>query len=189
MRIRNPLIATVSVLVLVVGLLVVSATASRPEARRRPDRTITGTNGDDRLRGTSGPDVICARGGSDHVRGKGGDDVILLGPGRDVVSAGGGDDRVFGGSGRDYTSGGRGDDRVFLGRGGDFAGNELFGADRLYGGLGVDCVSARDGKGNDRLFGGPGHDWAGADTGDIVRSAEIGPVECGEVPTPVPRDS
>jgi ELWxxDGT repeat protein len=142
-------------------------------APRRPECTITGTDGADRLVGTDGPDVICARGGDDEVRARGGDDVIFLGPGRDAFSAGAGDDRVFAGRGDDYYGdGGRGDDRVFL-QGGDDLVEDYMGADLLSGGSGSDWLCNGDGKGNDRLIGGPGRDHAAADKGDTVLSVEV----------------
>jgi Ca2+-binding RTX toxin-like protein len=41
--------------------------------------TIVGTDGNDRVRGTTGPDVIVARGGNDFVRSRAGNDVICGG--------------------------------------------------------------------------------------------------------------
>lgn len=184
MRTRLPLvIAPTSVLVVVGALIVALPTASGTPARTRPACTITGTNGDDEIHGTSGPDLICARGG-DFVRGRGGDDVLLLGPGKDYGDGDAGNDRIFGGAGRDVGEGGRGEDRIFLQRGGDFA-QDVHGADRLFGGPRSDCLETWDNKGNDRALGGPGRDRAGADAGDVVRSAEFGPtVSCGDEEAP-----
>lgn len=71
MRIRSSLlIAAMSVVV--AWLLVATATASGTVASQPPECTITETNSDDELHGTSGPDVICARGGTDVVWGEAG---------------------------------------------------------------------------------------------------------------------
>ena len=72
--------------------------------------TIVGTEGDDVLRGTSGPrrhrrarwnDTISGLGGNDIICGGDGNDRIDAGNGADTVIAGAGDDVVFGGSGAD----------------------------------------------------------------------------------------
>jgi hypothetical protein len=175
MRIRSALIAATSVLVLAIGLSSPSASVSATDELASPACTITGTGGPDRLQGTDGPDVICARAGNDHVFGKGGDDVLLLGRGRDHFSGGGGDDRVIGGSGRDAGFGGGGNDRIFLLRGSDLA-EDMRGTDLIVGGRGDDLMCVYDGRPNapkDRILGGPGPDYAGADLGDVVRSVEI----------------
>lgn len=177
MRTRFALITVASVLALVAGLLVTSAIASSTEVPRRHACTIRGTNGDDRLHGTTGPDVICARGGADHVYGRGGDDVLLLGTGRDSFMGGRGDDLVYGGGDGDNGMGGPGDDRIFLQDGPDWV-QEFGGADLLVGGRGRDGLAAWDGvAGNDRLFGGPGGDAYCADSGDVLRSVEV--YNCG----------
>jgi sugar lactone lactonase YvrE len=90
--------------------------------------TIVGTPRGERLRGTSGPDVIAGRAGPDRIVGL---------AGRDRVCAGGGPDVVRGGLGRDRLRGNAGRDRLFGGPGPDF----LLG-----------------GKGRDMLRGGPGRD-------------------------------
>ena len=92
--------------------------------------TISGSRRDDRLLGTAGDDVICARGGDDRIAG------------------GGGEDAVYGDAGDDRLGGGSGDDTLY-GDAGD---------DRLRGGAGADVLSA--GPGRDRLAGGAGGDHA-----------------------------
>ena len=81
--------------------------------------TMEGTRGSDRLVGTTGRDVVAARGGADVVRGLdgfdvvcagGGADVVRGGPGMDALDGGRGDDRLLGGSGFDYAYGRRGRD-------------------------------------------------------------------------------
>ena len=87
--------------------------------------TITGTDGADRLRGTSRDDVICGLGGNDTIDGRGGDDVIFGDAGADRIDGGGDDDTLYGGedpdsieagSGTDVASGGPGLDRFDGGR-------------------------------------------------------------------------
>jgi hypothetical protein len=70
--------------------------------------TITGTDGDDRIEGTRGDDVICAGAGNDRVDGGGGDDAIFGDAGDDRLSGGDGDDTLYGDEGSDRLDGGRG---------------------------------------------------------------------------------
>jgi len=80
-----------------------------PEER---GRTIIGTNGKDRLKGSPGPDRIRARGGDDKVKVKGGgEDFVHCGKGKDVVIADEDDrlkrcDRVLGPAGKGKPKGG-----------------------------------------------------------------------------------
>jgi len=101
-------------------------------ARPRDDRgrllrcTVVGTNGPDRLVGTSRRDVICGLGGADMLIGLGKDDILVGGPGNDYLRPGGGRDRVLGGAGNDFVAardgaadvvmGGPGNDRGRLDR-------------------------------------------------------------------------
>jgi hypothetical protein len=124
--------------------------------------TITGTAGNDVLRGTNGKDNICGLEGNDRIRGGAGADVILGGTGNDRLGGGGGSDRMYGNAGRDVLSGHSGGDRLVGGSG----------RDRLYGNSGPDNLSALDGRRRDRLFGGRGRDRASADRGDVVRLIE-----------------
>jgi Ca2+-binding RTX toxin-like protein len=62
--------------------------------------TIVGTDGDDNLQGTPGPDVIVAGAGNDNVAGLGGDDVICGQGDEDVLEGGTGDDTLVGGADR-----------------------------------------------------------------------------------------
>ncbi len=57
-------------------------------------KSVSGTNGGDRLSGTASADAIKAKGGNDRVQARGGDDRVNAGKGRDRVNAGGGDDVV-----------------------------------------------------------------------------------------------
>jgi hypothetical protein len=70
--------------------------------------TITGTPGDDRIKGTRGDDVICAGAGDDRVDGGGGDDAIFGDDGDDRLRGGPGDDTLYGDAGADRLDGGGG---------------------------------------------------------------------------------
>jgi Ca2+-binding RTX toxin-like protein len=111
--------------------------------------TIVGTNGSDRLRGTSARDVIVGAGGGDEIRAGGGRDVVCGEDGRDTIyggrgadrlSGGLGNDRLLGQRGRDHLSGSPHRDKVLGGRGGDVilgdSDSETGGGDRdlLHGG-------------------------------------------------------
>lgn len=82
--------------------------------------TITGTPGNDDLRGTAGRDVICGFGGNDRIRGLGGNDVIRGGGGNDRLFGGNGSDRIEGGPGNDALYGERGRDTLIGGPGKDY---------------------------------------------------------------------
>jgi hypothetical protein len=141
----------------------VNPSTGAPNGRHAVACTITGTDGDDVLRGTSKGDVICGLGGNDRIRGRAGSDVILGGPGNDSVAGGGGNDRLYGNAGRDILRGQSGRDRLVGGAG----------PDRLYGNAGADRLSALDGKRGDRIFGGGGRDRASIDRGDRIRQIEL----------------
>lgn len=72
--------------------------------------TVTGTAGNNKLRGSGGSDVICGAGGDDRITGRGGGDLIYGGAGRDTILGGRGRDILKGGPGRDSCSGGHGTD-------------------------------------------------------------------------------
>ena len=132
--------------------------------------TVRGSNGGDILRGTNGPDVICAGAGSDVIRGRGGYDIVRAGQGRDRILGGKGIDVLNGGSGsdrlngswrRDLLIGGSGADILTGGSGGDSL-RGAAGRDRLWGG-----------QGPDGLRGGPDRDWcAGGNGRDHMSSCE-----------------
>ncbi len=81
-------------------------TSNTPTKLVKIDLTINGTEGNDTLLGTDGPDVINGFGGNDTIEGKGGDDVLnggdgndrylfALGAGHDLISdVFGADDRI-----------------------------------------------------------------------------------------------
>ncbi len=105
--------------------------ASKSDRSDRPKCTITGTSGDDVLRGTPKADVICGGAGNDRIYGRGGDDILIGGPGNDRIYGGAGDDTLIGEAGHDLLDGGAGDDLVIGGPGND----------RVVSGGGVDTVS------------------------------------------------
>ncbi len=107
---------------------------------------ITGTNGNDTIRGTDGADFIHGGLGDDEIFALGGDDVAVGGLGSDNVSGGDQDDLVVGGDGNDNLYGDAGDD-IVSGDGGN---------DSIFGGAGNDTISG--GAGDDELAGGAGRD-------------------------------
>ena len=105
-------------------------------AHRLPDcqhPTVTGTEGDDDLRGSDGDDVITGLGGDDAIKG---------GDGNDVLCGGAGADRLGGGEGDDVLHGG--DDGQDVDRGGD----PVDVGDRLTGGAGDDIFDGGGGDGD-----------------------------------------
>ncbi len=132
------------------------------------------------IRGTTGPDFICAgngrnlirgKGGQDAIFGQGGNDVIYGGFGHDFLVGGAGDDRIIAGGGQDYVEAGSGNDVVLGGQGWD----QLFGGpgvDRLTGGTGNDIVNGGDGS--DRLVGNQGFDTLVGDVGNDVLWGGLG---------------
>lgn len=144
--------------------------------------TIVGTEGDDVLFGTPGPDVIVGGDGNDVIRARGGDDFVCGGDGDDTIygavgadyldgeagddkisgrggadwiDGGPGQDLINGGGGDDWINGGDGDDSVF-GRGGNDRLTGVDGQDRMRGGSGDDVIVG--GAGADSTRGGPGSD-------------------------------
>jgi Ca2+-binding RTX toxin-like protein len=79
--------------------------------------TIVGTDRNDTLEGTSGRDVIVAKGGNDVIRSYANDDVVCGGPGSDRIITGAGDDIALGGDGNDWVISAAGADRVVGGAG------------------------------------------------------------------------
>jgi Ca2+-binding RTX toxin-like protein len=120
---------------------------------------IPGTDGNDRIRGTRGADVIDAKAGDDRVAGHRGADIIKAGDGLDRVWGNRGADQLFGGPGADRLWGVFGDDVSFGEDGDDLMGGG-WGSDRQYGGPGNDTIFA--GRGRDESWGEDGDDnlWA-----------------------------
>jgi len=159
---------------LVTSLLLAIPAASSAAAVKCDGKTptITGTNGDDVIDGTDGPDIIHAKGGNDIIKGGDGKDIICGGAGDDEIRGGksgdlliggAGNDLIIGGSGHDKARGGKGDDTVDGGKGDDKikAGG---GADNADGGKGDDIIKGA--SGNDTLIGGPQNDVINGGGGD-----------------------
>ena len=88
--------------------------------------TITGTPGNDTLRGTYGEwDVICGLSGDDDISGRGGNDVIYASIGDDTIYGDAGYDTIFGGEGTDTIRGGARADTIYPGPGNDTIHGEL----------------------------------------------------------------
>jgi hypothetical protein len=116
--------------------------------------TLTGTRGDDRLRGTPRADAICAGGGDDRVAGRGGADAVFGDGGDDIVRGGDGEDTLYGGDGDDVLAG-------------------HAGADVLAGGPGDDGLAG--GGGRDHHEGGGGTDACTAGAGDTTSGCAAAP--------------
>ncbi|MEM9213389.1 MAG: calcium-binding protein [Cyanobacteria bacterium P01_F01_bin.150] len=78
---------------------------------------ILGGEGNDRIRGLSGPDRLVGGNGNDRLFGDEDNDTLLGNNGNDKLVGGDGDDKLKGGRGRDRLDGGLGDD-VLIGGGG-----------------------------------------------------------------------
>ncbi len=107
---------------------------------------ITGTEGDDRLRGNGRANNLSGLGGADRLHGQHGFDALFGNAGADRLNGGDGNDYLLGGSGRDRLVGGNGSDTL-LGNGGQ---------DQLKGNQGHDLLAG--GAGRNRLIGGQGRD-------------------------------
>jgi Ca2+-binding RTX toxin-like protein len=119
---------------------------------------VIGSNRSEVLKGTKGPDFICALLGNDVILAFGGADLILgdtttffdnlqAPGGNDIILAGAGNDEVLPGPGNDTVHGGSGDDFLALAVGNDIG----------HGGQGSDSIIG--GFGRDLVFGGPGDDF------------------------------
>ncbi|WP_419914588.1 calcium-binding protein [Hoeflea sp.] len=84
--------------------------------RPEPGKTITGTDGDDRLDGGRGDDILYGGKGDDFLVGGDGDDIVYGGKGDDMLFGGKGDDTLYGGRGNNYFDGGAGADRMVFAR-------------------------------------------------------------------------
>ncbi len=108
----------------------------------QPRNTITGTDDDDKLRGSRGHDRIEGLAGNDRLSGRQGNDVLNGGAGNDHLYGGKGNDFLNGGTGNDYLSGGRGNNHLNGGAGDDTLASRL-GNDVLNGGQGNDTARIR----------------------------------------------
>lgn len=97
-----------------------------------------GTDKNNTLTGTDGPDLLLGLGGNDKLKGQVGDDLLCGGDGVDLLQGLAGDDYLDGGNGNDVLNGGTGDYDVLVGADGN---------DALLDGDGV--RSAQGGAGND----------------------------------------
>ncbi len=121
------------------------------------DNTLVGTNGRDRLVGSSEDDAIHGLNGNDRLYGNAGEDMIYGDGGHDRLYGGDDDDGLFGGTGNDRLYGQNGNDLMDGGEGND----------RLYGGVGDDILTG--GAGSDRLYGQAGADQLmGGDGNDYL---------------------
>jgi uncharacterized repeat protein (TIGR01451 family) len=153
------------------------------------DNVITGTPGNDHIKGTNGDDLIFGLGGNDKIQGKDGDDCIFGGDGNDYIHGQQGNDTLIGGDGDDKIWGGKGDDIIEGNAGNDkihgqqendtLSGGD--GDDKIYGGQGNDVIDAGSGndrvhanQGNDTITGGDGNDWLGAGNGNDEVSGGAG---------------
>ncbi|WP_371157993.1 calcium-binding protein [Jannaschia sp. 2305UL9-9] len=130
------------------------------EAFTPPPLDLTGTDGEDLLRGGMADDTIDGRGGSDTIEGGDGFDRLIGGLGDDLIFGGATiadlRDLIFGGAGNDTIDGGHGNDELRGDAGNDsIAGG--FGADTVIGGAGNDTLTGS--AFGDVIFGGDGMDF------------------------------
>ena len=142
---------------------------------------VTGTPGDDVLRGTADADRISAFAGNDLVYARAGGDDIRAGAGNDGVRAADGGDVAYGGRGNDLIAGGDGADRLKGGSDSDRV-NGGDGPDRASGNKGADDVSG--GEGDDSLFGGWGADRVYGGSGNdelhaLAADGDVDLLQCG----------
>ena len=133
--------------------------------------TIFGTEGNDRLRGRNGSQIIIGFEGNDDIRGGNEDDCIIGGPGNDKIKGGNGEDVIDGGEGSDDIDGGNDEDVILGGEGNDKikGGNHT---DIIFGGEGDDNING--GNGNDSIDGGDNNDAIKGGTGDDEISGGLG---------------
>ena len=135
----------------------------------RPECTLTGTVGNDRLLATPGDDVVCGLAGNDVLMGLDGNDTLYGGSGNDTLVGGLGDDRMRGEQGTDTADFKRAPGSVRANLARSVASGE--GADRLsdvewllgsrYGDVlrGSRTANRLSGRGGaDKLYGGAGRD-------------------------------
>lgn len=142
--------------------------------------TIVGTNNNDFIQGTSGPDVICGLGGNDWINARGGADIVFGGRGNDTIRGANGPDVLYGGRGGDILLGQAGNDTLIGGQGWDILSGG-WGADVAKGRGGDDVLlgsSGRDiligNKGHDEIYGGGGQDDLQGGRGDDFISGSFG---------------
>ncbi len=145
-RTRTLSVMLVSTVALLITAAVALAAYPPIPTASEADKVITGTSGNDRLRGTRKRDHATLKAGNDTINTGKGVDVVYGDNGRDTIRTGPGRDYAFGGNGRDTLRGGSGVD-LLAGEGGK---------DTIIGGPGDDDLHG--GKGADTVKGGPGND-------------------------------
>lgn len=157
---------------------------------------ITGTDGDDILRGGPGSQTIAPGLGNDTIYAGDGDDIILKGVGLNTVNlqagndtardqgtapqdggdnvfGGGGNDVITTGIGDDYVEGGTGDDLIRTGGGRDTVVGGA-GFDVVFLGSGSDRFSAPDTAQRNEVHGGAGRDRITGGIGNDVFAGDSG---------------
>jgi Ca2+-binding RTX toxin-like protein len=142
--------------------------------------TLIGGEGVDTIIGRRGPDMIFGGGGNDLLFGDQGDDVIDAGAGDDEVYGGTGDDTLLGRAGVDALFGETGDDVIDAGTGDDAIFGGL-GSDSIIGGEGRDTIDGLDiARGvntddmrRDIIYGGDGVDFISATGGASLSQGNI----------------
>jgi len=116
-----------------------------------------GNAGHDHLQGHNGADVLVGGDGNDTLVGQGGNDEMWGGSGNDSLTGDLGNDTLQGNQGNDRLMGGDGNDVLFGQEDMDYLNGGL-GSDQLMGGEGWDTLISIDDSGADRLWGGGGVD-------------------------------
>jgi Ca2+-binding RTX toxin-like protein len=146
--------------------------------------TMRGTQGNDNITGSGGPDKIIAKKGNDTVNALGGDDRVSGGRGTDTLNGDDGNDSLWGGADNDTLNGGLGDDSL-RGKAGNDTLNGDAGNDFLNGGKDADTNTINGGDGDDFVFsrgdgnkadnvdcGGGTNDTVRADKNDVLVGCE-----------------
>lgn len=109
---------------------------------------FVGTNGNDKIAGTSKDDFIVSGDGNDIINSGAGDDFVIVGDGNNVVNLGTGNDTILTGNGNNIIAAGDGDDIIVAGAGNDIIAGDA-GDDIITGGAGADVFQYKAGFGND----------------------------------------
>jgi Ca2+-binding RTX toxin-like protein len=144
------------------------------------DQVITGTAGNDNIKGSNGDDLIFGLAGNDKIQGKNGNDCIFGDDGDDKIWGEKGDDTIDGGTGNDQIHGQQGNDALIGGDGNDKLwggqGNDIIegnaGNDQIHGQQGNDTLTGGDG--DDKIYGGQGNDVIDAGSGNDTVHANQG---------------
>lgn len=145
---------------------------------------IFGTQGNDRINGTNGNDLIFGFEGNDRIDGSNGNDCIVGGLGNDLIDASNGHDQLFGNEGNDRIDGSNGNDYIDAGDGddnvdGSNGDDQIYGKtgnDRLDGGNDKDLIYGEDGS--DTLIGGMGNDLLDGGLQTDKANGELGKDTC-----------